>query len=1376
MKSVVRNRKASIRNFWGDIVLIACVFLAIPLIALSWSAVAAAQSAPSPQPSTAFNPGYNPSSPPAATGAFDASTSVWDFGTGTANTYYDDNVGTPVATGNILELTSALNGNYNFLGGRSLTVGTSVTSNLIWVSSGDFGYGNLGDAYPGTANGAIIGGASEVATVTGNTVVMAAGMARGAVIGGRTSNSSIAPATALVSQNKVVIFDGSVNAVFGGMSDTDLCVTEGISCGGIAQSNQVWINGGTIGGPVTGGSSTQGNVTSNAIYIHGGDFAGTDMIRGGYASGATSVGGPLSGLQVNSNRVEIKGDAVTTLSNMSDRSVFGGYLERGNGTSAVSSNTIQAYYVKVEEVIGAYLGVSDSTGINVANMASNNVTVYGSDTSAHGAEFAVAGYIAGSGNGAVSDRYSYGNLQSNVLTVWGATITGVAAGASAEGNVNSTTVTGNQLRIGGGSVVGYAYGGRHEDGYVSPAGSGGAVTNNIIYFDGATVNNDAIAGQAMAGVASGNSITFRMNSTNVVTGDLYAAKIGGSATLGTGNAITFTNGDNTVKGNIGGANTLTISGGVNRLGDNATADTISVGAFNIGYGTSQNTIAAAVTATAGFTVSGGATNDFLGAVNATGGTFQITGSATNQFLGAVNSSVAMTIGGGTNTFSENVSVTTMAALTISGGVNNFAAGKTLLASAMFASVTISGGTSKFYGDIVVNGMYTPFVISGTADVYFANTSVLDISGNSYGLQLNQATNPVNFDGTVNISSAGGGIAFGAGSVTNFGGQFNYASTLALNVNNGANSFIGDFNVTSSAAVNFSAGENSVGGNFSATNSMVTVAGTGSPVLTLNTDLGTPVLSANSIRIGDAANPGGLELNGANNSASVVATSGIAVSSKGFINVGEKTLTVDGDLEIDPAAKITLDKAPGATQYGRLVMATGSDIVASAPVYLDLSANYVANDLIVDFNGGHLTGGGDLRAKWHQLLWDSSGDLRVLAYGGPALAVDRLAGDHSFRMTRNYRAASALMNALDASDPTLSRRDQMEVALDLIDSLGPGKAEDAFKQLIGEPAVYVASAVNDIALKTLGVVYNRLDKIRSGETITPPSAGEGDIGRNRVWAGGFGNWAKQKDADGIYGFSFKSGGAAIGYDRMVERVAGLVVGGSFSYSVGNLDSNDTLTDVDIKTVGIGIYGSYTLPSKYFFDVSFAYAVSDNESTVALLAGGIKDGSFLINSYQLGARGGLMIEKGAYLLTPTVGLRYHRFQMEEWRETVSRGAFPGNVFGATSDSVLEIPLELKIATTKNADNPVSGEAIITPELRLGWTLVAKTHDNVVNAGFTWGPGKTQIFGAKPRRNYFHGGLGFKIQAPNNIDLFINYDFNLGSKYIDHKASLGLGIQFK
>jgi outer membrane autotransporter protein len=291
-------------------------------------------------------------------------------------------------------------------------------------------------------------------------------------------------------------------------------------------------------------------------------------------------------------------------------------------------------------------------------------------------------------------------------------------------------------------------------------------------------------------------------------------------------------------------------------------------------------------------------------------------------------------------------------------------------------------------------------------------------------------------------------------------------------------------------------------------------------------------------------------------------------------------------------------------------------------------------------------------------------------------------------------------------------------------------------------------------------------------MTPPAAGSG-AELNRVWVGGFGIWSHEDNTDTVSGYDYSGGGVAIGYDRKFDGVEGLRVGLSGAYGSGQLENNDGRTTVDMDTIGIGVYASYIMPNNVFFDANVAYANTSNDYNTNLIVGGEKSGSFTINSWQFGLRGGVVIKGDNYQIVPSVGVRYLWLEQGSFADTLdaaARASSQGNDYKSRTDYQVDIPVQVKFNS-----KVIAGSAVLTPEFRLGYNFAVKKPDNAMDVTIIGSPRTYKIHGTRARGNSFQAGAGLKVNTGGIVDFFINYDLDVSDGYYSHNASLGLGFEF-
>jgi outer membrane autotransporter protein len=318
------------------------------------------------------------------------------------------------------------------------------------------------------------------------------------------------------------------------------------------------------------------------------------------------------------------------------------------------------------------------------------------------------------------------------------------------------------------------------------------------------------------------------------------------------------------------------------------------------------------------------------------------------------------------------------------------------------------------------------------------------------------------------------------------------------------------------------------------------------------------------------------------------------------------------------------------------------------------------------------------------------------------------------------------------------------------------------------------AVYDVALKSLRIVYGRLDTIRSTSSLTPPASGSpGNF--NRVWVGVFGSFANHDNENGVFGYKYRSGVLSLGYDRYVEFLPGLVFGISSFFSFGKLENNNNLAKTYIRTAGFALYGSYNSRNGFFVDSSVSYARGQNdyEETLVIAPELKKTGDFTNSTMQFAVRFGNVFEKGNFRVIPSIGFRSIHFTQNAWTDKISdESKCPSFSYDKFTDSSFEIPLDIRFQTEIAA-----GSLKITPEVKLGVTMVTKKPANnlIIRFKDVEDGGYATIYGANPKNAYFQGGMGVKVESQSSFDVFFNYEINTAKSFLDHKVSVGIGFDF-
>lgn len=278
------------------------------------------------------------------------------------------------------------------------------------------------------------------------------------------------------------------------------------------------------------------------------------------------------------------------------------------------------------------------------------------------------------------------------------------------------------------------------------------------------------------------------------------------------------------------------------------------------------------------------------------------------------------------------------------------------------------------------------------------------------------------------------------------------------------------------------------------------------------------------------------------------------------------------------------------------------------------------------------------------------------------------------------------------------------------------------------------------------------------------------GRSRIWAGGFGSWAKQSSADNLPGYKYDSHGLALGY----EYARGcLTLGFAGAYSRGDLRIDDLRYKGDADVMNLAAYGTYVHESGAYVQAGLGYGHAWNDYSMSMLAGGRKEGKFGTDDYSADLELGYMaaLPKN-FMIIPSVGLEYDYLHNGGWTERVSGTPLPfANRFASGHDDGLAIPLGLRV----NRSFLFGNGCYVTPELRGAFVYRAIRSRPSIDAGFAGMPGSANMAGVEPGRTYWRLGAGLAGRLGDRVDFRVDYDFDTRSGFHEHNVSASLGVGF-
>lgn len=363
------------------------------------------------------------------------------------------------------------------------------------------------------------------------------------------------------------------------------------------------------------------------------------------------------------------------------------------------------------------------------------------------------------------------------------------------------------------------------------------------------------------------------------------------------------------------------------------------------------------------------------------------------------------------------------------------------------------------------------------------------------------------------------------------------------------------------------------------------------------------------------------------------------------------------------------------------------------------------------------------------------------------------------------------------------------------NLGGSNASLAIQQMFGASVVYndAAQSVTGSRFRQLlgnrnhsgivnGLVFADASRnyfndagIASDDAFASPLYGARDtipVGRSRIWASGFGAWAKQDSSANLAGFKYDAQGAAIGYEYTVANC--LQFGVAAAYARGDLTVNDLYYTNKPDIMNLALYGAYAHELGVYIQGSLGYGHAWNDYTTNMILGGQKKGRYGSDEWSANLELGYVARlPQGFNLVPSVGLEYSYLRNSGWSERVSGNpALIANRFDGGHDSSVGIPLGFHF--NKMFAFGCNGGYVV-PEVRTSWIYMADKSQPSINAGFVNAPGSTTMNGVNPGSNFWRIGAGVSGRFNERVDFRVDYDFDTRSGFRGHNVAASVGLSF-
>lgn len=434
-----------------------------------------------------------------------------------ADNYFGDDGKTHMLTGANVSLDS---GNYDAVYGgyddtevslpevfkNNVTITGTAATNIV-CGAYSF-YGNVREntvtISGNTLGNVVCGGTGAADAIKNHVIIKANSEVNGIVYGGKGVTSS--------KENDVMISDSTINkTVYGGEAD---CNTE---------KNHVTIDASsTVKESVFGGYSFKGDSKNNEVTINGGSVV-TANVAGGVTVKGSSEGNTVRIIKSSAANVyggkgdtSSKGNSVEISEGTISNSVYGGYADNDNNSSAEKNNvTISAG----SKVSGSIYGGYANHNANENKVSFSNVAEVG--------ESVLGGYSLKA------------DSKNNEVTIEGV---GVVKAYVAGGVALAGISEGNKVNIAHSSVNVNVYGGY---------GAKDSIGNIISITDGSSVNKNVYGGYSFKGNSLDNTVTIDNSIVNENVYGGYTESDGAISEKIQNNKVIFKNGAK-IKGDVYG--------------------------------------------------------------------------------------------------------------------------------------------------------------------------------------------------------------------------------------------------------------------------------------------------------------------------------------------------------------------------------------------------------------------------------------------------------------------------------------------------------------------------------------------------------------------------------------------------------------------------------------------------------------------------------------------------------------------------------------------------------------------------------------------------------------------------------------------------------
>lgn len=475
-----------------------------------------------------------------------------------------------------------------------------------------------------------------------------------------------------------------------------------------------------------------------------------------------------------------------------------------------------------------------------------------------------------------------------------------------------------------------------------------------------------------------------------------------------------------------------------------------------------------------------------------------------------------------------------------------------------------------------------------------------------------------------------------------------------------------------------------------------------------------------------------------------------------------TLAVTGNV-IQGADGVISTQVRSAITYGRITATASATVPDTSTVSVDVLGYVPEGSILTIVDGSSGTG----VSAGVPVITDSA----VLSFASNSedsadlTITSSRSGYNNFATNSNAATVGSALESIGAAGAS----GDMLTVLNTLDSMSTAtEVSNALNALVPN----LDNSIPQVSQSTLGnflnTVMSRLGNLMliSGDNAGI-STGNPPMNKN-IWAQGFGSYLEQNPRGASNGYKATIWGTVVGVDKLIHDI--LRLGLSFGYAKDNISSKDNSAHTDVDSYQGTLYGSLLKENNYLNGaLSFAYNQYDGARHIAFsdinrVANSDYDGQ----QYSVYLEGGHNFRRGKFELTPLVSIRYERLHLEDYTEE-NAGSLNFAVDSQNYD-FLQSGLGAKISCFLEGRH-----GIFVPEFHIKWLYDFVGDKQQSIAAFTGGGGSFATSGFRPARSSCNLGtrLGFVTQS--NIEIALNYDFQVKEDFHDHSGYVNVRYSF-